>query len=110
MTEQSETEIKPFDVNDEITIMRGLYKGQTGTVVYVDHVSEAYAVRLPDGGMAAPINWVNVKPPVEATITATLLAEVFNRFVGDVPDGLLAALENVAPGITAHVKVAEASA
>jgi hypothetical protein len=109
MTEQSETKIKQFDVNDEITVVRGLHKGMTGIVVYVDTKSEAYAVRLTDG-VVAVINWVNVKAPVEATITATQLAEVFNRFWDEIPDLLLEELETVAPGITANVKRAVADA
>lgn len=51
-----------FKEGDKITVSRGKYRGQTGTVLYVDETKRKYAVRLSEDGLQL-INEASVKAP-----------------------------------------------
>lgn len=95
-----------FKQGDKVHIMRGTHRGTEAEVIGVNG-EDSYAVKFSDGSFAV-INAVNVKEPAEATITASELAEAFGTRGADVPTEVWERLEKVAPGITAHVRVASA--
>lgn len=90
-----------FKVSETVQIMRGLHKGQSAEVIYVDEGQETYAVKFVNGAVDV-INWVNVKTPVEPTIGAGALATAIGGFAGEFPAGVLEDLEKASPGITAE--------
>jgi ribosomal protein L24 len=96
---QSESKAPAYKTGDSISIMRGIHRGKTATVLDVDTANEQYAVKLTDGGLVV-VNFVNVREPQEVSITATALGAVLDAYP-DLPEAFLADLEKAAPGITA---------
>lgn len=107
MTEQSEPPVQQYGTGDEISIMRGKHRGATAIVVTYSSATAEYAVKFPDGCLGV-INAVNVRGPVEVSITDGQLAQAFGDFGGEIPARVMDALEALAPGITAKIVLVQA--
>lgn len=71
-----------FSKGDEVTVMRGLDRDKSGTVLGADLVKHQYAIAYTDGSFGVQ-NFVNVKAVTEGAITAGKLAGLVHQWERD---------------------------
>jgi hypothetical protein len=96
-TSEGKTSTPQFKTGDTISIMRGIHRNDTATVLDVDEANEQYAVRLTSGGVAV-VNFVNAKGPEIEPIDADKLAGALNSYGLDAT--VLGHLESVFPQLS----------
>ncbi len=100
-----------FNEGDHVGVTRGKLRGQRGRVISYDPDANQYAVKLESGTLVV-LNAASVKAPADSTVSVRALVRVLAAFQDtdlEVVSRLAAALEPVAPGISAKLNKAPAS-
>jgi hypothetical protein len=71
-----------FSKGDEVTVMRGLDRDKSGTVLGADTVKNQYAIAYTDGSFGVQ-NFVNVKAVTEGAVSVGKLAGLLHEFNED---------------------------
>lgn len=101
-----------FNVGDEARVIRGKLRGQNGKILAYSKTDNTYAITL-ESGTLATVNAGNLKAPADSTVSVTALVGVLSSFQfadADEATRLAAALDAVAPGVSAKLNEASASA
>lgn len=116
-TEQTETQDgtadggHTFNVNDTVRVVRGKLRTRTGKILAYSEKDNTYSVFLDDGTLAV-LNAGNLKAPADSTVSVAALVYVLGSFQfadADEANRLAAALDAVAPGVSAKLNEASAS-
>lgn len=100
-----------FNTGDEARVIRGKLRGQNGKILAYSATDKTYAVML-DSGTLATLNAGNLKAPADSTVSIAALVGVLHGFqFSDSADAVrfAAALDAVAPGVSAKLNEASAS-
>jgi hypothetical protein len=100
-----------FNVGDEARVVRGKLRGRNGKILAFNQGDKTYAITLEDGTLAV-VNAGNLKAPADSTVSIAALVGVLHGFPFASPDDAVrfaAALDEVAPGVSAKLSEASAS-
>jgi hypothetical protein len=101
-----------FNIGDEARVIRGKLRGRNGKILAFNEADKTYAITL-DGGTLAVVNAGNLKAPADSTVSIAALVGVLHGFPFSHPDDaqrFASALDAVAPGVSAKLNEASASA